>query len=88
MSGQYASMGMWRDSLRRIPPIGFFLVEIRVTGSCRGGVHRLYGRVSWSPEGYGHNGPGVCLGDGQTEDEGVPSHGGRGDALLRRIPPI
>ena len=34
------------------------------------------------PEGYGHDGPGVCVGDGQTEDEGVPSQGGRGDALL------
>ena len=38
-------------------------------------------------EGYGHGGPGVCLGDGQTEDIGVPSQGGRGDALLRRMPP-
>ena len=38
-------------------------------------------------EGYGHGGPGVCLGDGQTEAEGVPSQGGRGDALLRRMPP-
>ena len=38
-------------------------------------------------EGYGHSGPVVCLGDGQTEDGGVPSQGGRGDALLRRMPP-
>ena len=38
-------------------------------------------------EGYGHGGPGVCLGDGQTEAEGVPSQGGRGDALLRSMPP-
>ena len=37
-------------------------------------------------EGYGHGGPGVCLGDGQTEAEGVPSQGGRGDALLGRMP--
>ena len=36
-------------------------------------------------EGYGHGGTGVCLGDGQTEAEGVPSQGGRGDALLRRM---
>ena len=36
---------------------------------------------------YGRVGPGVCLGDGQTEAEGVPSQGGRGDALLRRMPP-
>ena len=39
-------------------------------------------------EGYGHGGPGVCLGDGQTEAEGVPSQDGRGDAVLRRMPPI
>ena len=35
-------------------------------------------------EGYG---PRVCLGDGQTKAEGVPSRGGRGDALLHRMPP-
>ena len=34
-----------------------------------------------------HGGPGVCLGDGQTEAEGVLSQGGRGDALLRRMAP-
>ena len=28
---------------------------------------------------------GVCLGDGQTEAEGVPSQGGRGGALLRYV---
>ena len=28
-----------------------------------------------------------ALGDGQTEAEGVPSKDGRGDALLRRMPP-
>ena len=37
--------------------------------------------------GYGHGGPGVSMGDGQTEAEEVPSQGGRGAALLRRIPP-
>ena len=30
---------------------------------------------------------GLASGDGQTEAEGVPSQGGRGDALLRRMPP-
>ena len=35
-------------------------------------------------EGYGHGRCGVCLGDGQTEAEGVPSQEERGDALLRR----
>ena len=38
-------------------------------------------------EGYGHGRPGVCLGDGQTETEGVLLQGGCGDALLWRIPP-
>ena len=45
------------------------------------------GCVRWSPEGYGHGEPGVCLGDCQTEVEGVASQGGRSDALLRRMPP-
>ena len=36
-------------------------------------------------EGYWRSGHGVCLGDGQTEAEGVPSQGGRGDELSRRI---
>ena len=52
-------------------------------------VWRLSGR--WPDgglsEGYGHDGPGVCLGDGQTEAERVRSQGGRGDALLRRMLP-
>ena len=61
-------MCMWRDSLRRIPPIGFFLVEIRGAGPCLGGNHTLRGCVSGVlSEGYGHDGPCVCLGDGQTE---------------------
>ena len=30
---------------------------------------------------------GVCLGDDQTEPEGVPSQSGRGDAMFRCIPP-
>ena len=38
-------------------------------------------------EGYGHGGRGVCVSDGQTEAEGVSSQGGRGDALLQRMPP-
>ena len=33
-SANYVSMGMWRDSLRRIPSIGFFLVKIRGAGPC------------------------------------------------------
>ena len=40
------------------------------------------------PEGYGHAGPGVCLGDGQTEAQVVPSQGGRGDVLLGPTPHI
>ena len=37
-------------------------------------------------EGCGHGGPGVCLGDGQTEAELIPPQGGGDDALLRRMP--
>ena len=85
---EYASMGMWHDPLRRIPPIGFFLVEIRVAGPCRGAsTDFTVASGGVLSEGYGHSGPGVCLGNGQTEAEGVPSHGGRGDALPRRMTP-
>ena len=51
----------------RYPRIGFFLVEIRGPGPCRGastGFMVASGGVL--TEGYGHDGPGVCLGDGQT----------------------
>ena len=37
-------------------------------------------------EGYGHGGPGVCQGDGQTEAEEVPSQGGRGDVTSSAAP--
>ena len=90
-SVNYASIGIWRDSLRRIPPIGsrrsFLsrsegLDHAEAASTCfmvaSGGV---------LSEEYGHGGPGVCLVDGQTEAEGVPSQGGRGDAPLRRMPP-
>ena len=42
-------MGMWNNSLRRNPPIGFFLVEIRMAGPCQEGVHRVHGCVRWNP---------------------------------------
>ena len=73
------------------PALGFFPVEIRAAGPCRVGVPGfMLCRQVESSEGYGHGGhggPGVCLGDGQAEAEGVPSQGGRGDALLRRMSP-
>ena len=54
------------------------------------GLVSVWAMASGLSEGYGHDGPGVCLGNGQTEAEGVPveyqSQGGRGDALLRRMP--
>ena len=38
------------------------------------GDHSLHGCVRWCPIcGYVYGGPGVCLRDGQTEAEGVPS---------------
>ena len=62
------------DSLRRIPPIGYFLVEIEGLDHAEGAPTRFVvasgGVLS---EGYGHDGSGVCLDDGQTEAEGVPS---------------
>ena len=79
---------MWRDSLRRIPPIEFFFVEIRVAGPCRGASTRfMVASGGVLSEGCGLGGPAVYLGDGQTEAEEVPSPGGRGDALLWRMPP-
>ena len=67
-SAESACAGMWRDSLRRIPPIGFCLVGIRVVPAwlvvAAGGV---------LSEGCGHDGPGVCSSRGQTEPEGAPS---------------
>ena len=39
-------------------------------------------------EGYGHGGPGFCLGDGQTEAEGVSSRGGRGYELHSVCPQL
>ena len=72
-------MGMWRDSHRRIPPIGFFLVEIRGLDHAEGTLTGLMvasgGALS---EGYGDDGPGVCQGDGQTE---------AGRAMVRRTKP-
>ena len=38
-------------------------------------------------EEYLHDESGVCMDNGQTEAEGVPSQGGRGDALHRRMSP-
>ena len=38
-------------------------------------------------KGYGHGGPGVCLGDGQTEAEEVPLQCARGDSLRRPMLP-
>ena len=79
-------MGMWRDSLRRIPPIGLFLSRSEWLDHAEGastGFMVASGGVLF--EGYWHDRPAVCQGDGQTEDEGVPSQVGRGDALLPQL---
>ena len=81
-------MGMWRDSLRRIPPIGFFSSRSEGLVHTEGATTRfMFASGGVLSGGYGHGGPGVCLGDGQTEAEGVLAQGARGDALLRRMPP-
>ena len=55
---RYKEMGMWRDSLWRIPPIGFIPVEIRGAGPCRMGVHTLlFASCGVLSEGYGHGSP-------------------------------
>ena len=82
----YTCMGMWRDALRRIPPIGFFLSRSEWQVHEGAPTRFMVASGGGLSEGGEHGGPGVCLGDGQTEVEGVPSQGGRGDALLRRIP--
>ena len=69
----------------RILLIGFFFSSrLEWLDNAEGGST---GYISASGGVLGHDGPGVCLGDGQTEAERVPSQGGRGDALLRRMPP-
>ena len=49
-------------------PSGWTMPRERPQASCL----RQMGGLT---EGYGHDGPGVCLGDGQTEAEGVPWQG-------------
>ena len=50
----------------KIPLIGFFFGEIRGAGPCRGASTHFMSGGGLS-EGYGHDGPDVCLADGQTE---------------------
>ena len=65
---------MWRDSLRRIPPIGIFLVVIRGAGPSRERPH-----ASWlrQVESYlmdvGMAGLASAQDGAQTESEGVSS---------------
>ena len=58
---------MLRESLEKLPLIGFCFVGVRGAEPCRGPpawfVVASGGILS---EGYWHDGPGVCLGDGQT----------------------
>ena len=59
---------MLRESLEKLPLIGFCFVGVRGAEPCRGPpawfVVASGGILS---EGCGHGGPGVYLGDGQTE---------------------
>ena len=70
------------DPAHRIPncrdPSGWTVPMGRPEASC-------LGQVVLS-EGYRHWGPGICLGDGQPEAEGIPSPGGSGDTLHLRMP--
>ena len=89
MESLAASPHLWLQfPTMRIPPIGFFLVENGGAVPCRAASSGFMVASDGVPfEGYGDGGSGVCVGDGQTDDEGVPSQGGRGDALFRRMAP-
>ena len=53
---------LWRDSLRRIPPIGFFLSRSDGLVHAEGAPTRfMVASGGVLSEGYGHCGPGVCL---------------------------
>ena len=74
--------------MQRIPLIGFCLLGNQGLDHASLRIPRGRPRASWlsQVESYlGRDGPGVCLGDAQMEAEGVPSLGGRDDALLRRM---
>ena len=60
-SANYASTGLWRDFLWRIPPIGFFFAEIRGAGPCQGASTGFMGASGGVlSEGQRQGGPGVC----------------------------
>ena len=71
----------------RSRPSDSFLSRSEWLDHAEGGQRASWLRGGVLSEWYGHVGPGVCLGDGQTEAEGVPSQGECGDALLRRMTP-
>ena len=58
-------MGMWRDSLRRIPDS--FLSRSEGLNHAEVATHFMNASGGDLYEGYVHDGPGVCLCDGQTE---------------------
>ena len=71
------------------PRLLYCLAGKRGAGPCRGAAHMLRACLRsksiwriWEAWRAGD-----CLGDGQTETEVLPSQGGRGDALLRRMFP-
>ena len=67
-SANYASTVMWCVFLQRMPPIGSCLVKIRGLNHAEVILRMLHGCVSGGlSQGYVHDGPGVCLVDGQTE---------------------
>ena len=82
-----ASTSIWRVSLQKIPPIESFLVGIREDWPCRWAARAFRGCARWiSIQRTWIDVTPVCLGDGQTEAEGVPSQGGRGDTPFRCVP--
>ena len=74
-------------TLWKISPIGFRLVGIRGCAPCRGAESFVVASGESISEVYEHDWSGVCLNNGRTETEGVPSHGVCGNALIRRMSP-
>ena len=81
--------GHERDSLRRIPPIGFCLAGSEGLDYSKGPPECfVVASGGVLIEGYGHGGSGVCLGDGQTEAEGVQWQGGRAASAYVHAPEL
>ena len=75
-------MDMWLVFLTHILPTRFSQWESLVSGGGQWVTTCLVVATGWSASQEDGNGPGIYLGDGQTEAPGVPAESRRSDALL------